>query len=210
MLPLISAGLGAALSYWGEKNRQAEEKRAIEAQKEALKEAKYTFGEKANILDKVSDQYNTSSLNTMNASALGLSGVLNSDTLRGLTASKLLGERANRLSETELSILDANKKIDTQIAGLGTTSSVNVGNIIGGGLAGYQIGESVEKSGLTWDSLFGDDTNDIDNNGITTETNIEDPFTQNIKKKSLYDTSFDWRKWKPNDNSKIDLSYDFF
>jgi len=194
MLSLIGTGIGSALSYWGEKNRQVEEERAIEAQRKALKEAKYTSGEKANILDKVGDQYNTSNLNIMNASALGLSGVLNSDTLRGLTASRLLGERANKLSETELSILDANKKIDTQIAGLGSASPVNIGNIIGGGLAGFQAGEALDKSGV-FKNLFGDSNAKVGADAITTATNPNPPSLTGNELAKYQEQKKLWQGW---------------
>lgn len=147
-IPLIAAGLGAGLTLLGESQRVKEERKRVDAQKRALEEAKYTEEEKQNILSGINRRFNTSDLGQMNAAAYGLSGVLNSDVVRGLQSSRLLGQRTEALTQTENSIREANRNIDMQLGQLeGVSSSINVGNVALGGLAGYQIGESISKLG---------------------------------------------------------------
>lgn len=165
-IPLIAAGLGTALSLLGESERVKEERRLRDAQRKALEEAKITTGEQEQIISGVNRKFNTADLGEMNSAALGLSGILNSDTVRGLNASKLLGRRTEALVDTEQSIRDSNRQVDMQLASLeGQSSSVNIGNVIGGGLMGYQIGESINKL--------------VGTNGITPEVATEGSKTSN-------------------------------
>jgi hypothetical protein len=145
-IELISAGLGAALSLFGESRRVEEEKRRLRAQRRALEEAKITPDEQEAILSGINRQFNTRDLGEFNRSAYGLSGVLNADVVRGLNASKLLGERVSTLEDTKNTIRERNKEIQSQIAiTYGDSPSINIGNVAAGGILGYQIGESIDK-----------------------------------------------------------------
>jgi len=147
---IAGSAIGAGLSYFEERDRVRREREALEKQRRAFTDAKYDASEQAKMNSTLDRSYNTNSLNQMNSSALGLNGILNSDTLRGLQSSRLLGERASARMNLEGNILAHNNQMDMQIAGLsGTIPSMNTGNIMMGGLAGLQIGESIGKLNTT-------------------------------------------------------------
>lgn len=145
-IELLAAGLGTALSLFGESERVEKEKRKLRAQRKALEEAKITPDEQEAILSGINRQFNTRDLGEVNRAAYGLSSVLNADVVRGLNASRLLGERVSTLEDTRNTIRERNKEIQSQIAfTYGQSPSINVGNIAAGGILGYQIGESIGK-----------------------------------------------------------------
>jgi hypothetical protein len=145
MLSLIGAGLGAGLSLLGEMQRKGYQDDLIKKQTKLLKEAKIDSREEAGIESNINRNFNTHSMNSMNKAAVGLSSVLNSDTMRGLNSSVLLGQRASALAESKMKIMDVNRQLDTQIAGIPSAEPINAGNLLAGGFLGFQIGESLDK-----------------------------------------------------------------
>lgn len=149
-IELLAAGLGTALSFWSEASRSSAEKEALKRRKQAIEEAKYTEEEKEALLSGVERSFNTSALGSTNAAAYGISGVLNSDTVRGINASRLLGERTRLLAETESEVERYNKGLDLQIAEYeGINPQINAGNVLMGGVAGLQIGDAIDRMGNT-------------------------------------------------------------
>ena len=144
-LSLITAGLGTLTSLTGELLRKKEEEAAIRRKKKALLDAKIDLNEEEAIMSNINRGFNTQALGAANSAALGLSSILNSDTLRGLNASTMLGQRASTIAEAKMKVLDTNRQIDTAISGLPVSQGINAGNIAMGGLMGYQIGEQIES-----------------------------------------------------------------
>ena len=144
-LSLITAGLGTLTSLTGELLRKKEEEAAIRKKKKALLDAKIDLNEEEAIMSNINRGFNTQALGAANSAALGLSSILNSDTLRGLNASTMLGQRASTIAEAKMKVLDTNRQIDTAISGLPVSQGINAGNIAMGGLMGYQIGEEIES-----------------------------------------------------------------
>lgn len=145
-LPLIIAGLAALTSLTGELLRKKEEEAAIRKKKKALLDAKIDLNEEEAIMSNINRGFNTQALGAANSAALGLSSILNSDTLRGLNASTMLGQRASTIAEAKMKVLDTNRQIDMAISsGLPFSQGINAGNIAMGGLMGYQIGEEIES-----------------------------------------------------------------
>lgn len=159
MLPLIGAGLGAAFSLFGELQNKAYQEKELKKQREALKKAKIDSREEEAINANINRNFNTNAIGSQNAAALGLNSVLNSDTLKGLNASQLLGQRASALAEAKMNIINTNSQLDIQMGNIPSSPLINIGSIGAGGLLGYQIGESIEQlnkdntKGL-YDSIF--------------------------------------------------------
>ena len=164
MLPLIGAGLGAGLSLIGEIGRKDAEDRAARRRRKALEKAKIDSREEASIDANINRNFNTQSMSSQNASALGLSSVLNSDTLKGLNSSVLLGQRASALAESKMNIMKQNNELDAEIANVPSSEPVSAANVLTGGFMGYQIGESLDKlnptdiTTETEDTKYGDYT----------------------------------------------------
>ena len=146
MYQLIGMGIGAGLGYLSDLQRKKQEKQVIKSQIKALEESMYTSDEKEKVLSNINRSYNTTSMGSANQAALGVNQVLNADTLRGLNASRLLGERTSKLSEADINITQYNKQALSQIAGVKEQSPVSdFGVPIQGALMGYQAGEALEK-----------------------------------------------------------------
>jgi len=146
MYQLIGMGIGAGLGYLSDLQRKKQEKQVIKSQIKALEESMYTSDEKEKVLSNINRSYNTTSMGSANQAALGVNQVLNADTLRGLNASRLLGERASKLSEADINITQYNKQALSQMAGVKEQSPVSdFGVPIQGALMGYQAGEALEK-----------------------------------------------------------------
>lgn len=165
MIELLSSGLGAALSLFGESERQKAERR----QRKLLEEAKIDKGEEEAITSSINRSFNTQTMSSANSSAIGLDAILNADTVRGLNASTLLGQRSKAIADAKLGIVERNNQIDAQIAE-NPVNPTNIGNVVGGGLLGYQIGESIDK--LTNDQLSNDVTKDYTSDNLGAIDNI--------------------------------------
>lgn len=144
MIELISAGIGAGLSLWGESERARAEREEEERRKKLLEEAKITPREQASLIADVNRSYNAGDMSNINRSAYGLGGVLNADTLRGIYAGRSLGQRASDIAKLKSETLRWNKNIDVQQSTIPSARPVNLGNVVMGGLAGLEIGESLE------------------------------------------------------------------
>ena len=165
MFGLIGTGVGLGLSLWGENQRKNQQRDARNRKIDAYTEAKYTSGEKEKVLAGIERKYNTANLGEANSAALGVNSVLNSDTLRGMNSSKLLGRRTDALVETETGIDAHNKQMNAAIAGVEDIEPTNIGNVITGGVLGYQGGEALEKL-----DLFSNPDSSITNVNQTTQS----------------------------------------
>ena len=175
MYQLIGMGIGAGLGYLSDLQRKKQEKQVIKSQIKALEESMYTSDEKEKVLSSINRSYNTTSMGSANQAALGVNQVLNADTLRGLNASRLLGERTKKLSEIDIGMTQYNKQALSQIAGVKEQSPVSdFGVPLQGALVGYQAGEALGE-------MFKPSTTDT--------TNVVNTKPSNMSIKELY-TSF--------------------
>jgi len=142
---LLGAGIGTALSLWQENERKNAERDAINQKLEYLNEAKIDDDERALLESSINRNFNTQGISQANATAYGLEGVLNADTLRGLNASNILGQRASALANLDQNIIQQNNQIESMKANLPTVSPTNIGSVIGGGFLGFQAGEAIDK-----------------------------------------------------------------
>jgi len=112
----------------------------------SLDKLKYDSKEKEEELDKVGDAYNTQTMNQFNSSAFNLQGILNSNTLRALQSSQLLGQRATALLAKEQEMDKYNKELEMQKIQLkaGTDTSFNFGNVFSSILSGAMIGDKIK------------------------------------------------------------------
>lgn len=140
MIEILTTAIGTIGTLLGETERQAQERR----QRKILKEAKIDSIEENSILNSISKNFNTQSLAYTNNAAFGLSDILNPDVAKGLNASSLLAEKAKALGSAKLEIVNQNKEIDLAL-GNNPVGGVNIGNVLAGGLTGYEIGESLKK-----------------------------------------------------------------
>ncbi len=94
-----------------------------------LEKAKFSESEKEKLLRELDRSYNTTAINSLNNTALGLSGVLNADTYRGLLANKILGQRASDRLKLISQIEEHNKKIELEKASVPFPSIPDVSSI---------------------------------------------------------------------------------
>ncbi len=163
--PLTIAGISAGVSLLNELLRRNSETKARDKIIEQLNKAFISEEEKKRLLEELDRSYNTVSLNEMNKNAVGLQGVLNPDTVRGLMSSRLLGERASKRLELEKGVLDFNKKVEMEKAQVPYPESLDLTNIITMGIMGYILGSKLPKDK--------EDTNNItDTNNNQTTINL--------------------------------------
>lgn len=150
-LQAAGALVGAGLSYFGEKDAAKKRRLAKEKAVDQIEENMYSSGEQRTALDNIRDAYDTNIASETNNAAFGLSGVLNSNSARALMTSKLLGQRASSELQAKQQMTDYNKRMGLEIAGLeaGTDTSIDTGNVLMGGFAGANIGDSLDKMTTT-------------------------------------------------------------
>lgn len=142
---IFSALAGGALSLWGDANRRSEERKARNARIKGLEKAKIDATEREIGADRIKDYYNVVGSSEANRMAFGAGSILNPDTVRGLNASNILGQRASDLAQFETDVITQNQRIDAEIAGVPEVGGIDYGEVISGGIAGIKIGTALDK-----------------------------------------------------------------
>jgi len=144
--PLLGAVGGTLFGGLGEIFSMNSAQNRLKSAIKSLDKLKYDSKEKEEELDKVGDAYNTQTMNQFNSSAFNLQGILNSNTLRALQSSQLLGQRASALLAKEQEMDKYNKELEMQKIQLkaGTDTSFNFGNVFSSILSGAMIGDKIK------------------------------------------------------------------
>lgn len=138
---LLGFGLGTAFGLAGELYSSLTAASKLKKALAQLDKLKYDEEERKSKLDDVNKIYNTESLQALNAGVSSLIGILNSNTLKAIQNSKLLGARSEALNKMDTQIDEYNRGIDLQKIQLesGTDTGLNFGNILFSGISGMNL-----------------------------------------------------------------------
>lgn len=152
MAPLLIGGisLGMGILNWlsgkSERSQQEENLRQIIG---ILEEQKITPNESRTNADMIGDYFNTTTVNALNNSSVGLAigGVLNPESVKTKIASTLLGDKERALIDQKLKEEQINRDISLKEAQVKASMPIDKGieDFVGGAVSGLNLAFSTEN-----------------------------------------------------------------